>query len=72
MSMATMRTEVKDYGGVEVWDSAAPDVPVYLAPHLLADCWADGALTAAGEVFVQNVVLARLESRESEDGLYAD
>ena len=69
--MAVLRTETKDYGGVEIWDSRDPDSPVYLAPHLLPEMFADGALTAAGVVFVDGVVLARLESRENGNGLYS-
>jgi hypothetical protein len=69
--MAIIRTSPCDYGGVEVWDSAQPDSPVYLAPHLLAEYWADGALTQAGEQFVQNVIIHRLENEECPNGLYA-
>ena len=70
--MAVLRTEAKDYGGVEIFDSRDPDSPVYLAPHLLPEMYADGQLTAAGAVFVDGVVLARLESRENGNGLYAE
>lgn len=67
-----LRSEAKDYGGVEVWDDRQPDSPIYLAPHLLPEYYADGQLTAAGQVFVERVILDRLESQEQADGLYAE
>jgi hypothetical protein len=70
--MAVLRTEVKDYGGVECFESRDPDSPIYLAPHLLPEMFADGELTAAGVIFVDNIVINRAESNEVPDGLYAD
>ena len=70
--MTVLRTEAKDYGGVEIIDSRDPDSPVYLAPHLLPEMYADGELTAAGLILVDSVILNRHESREVPNGLYPE
>ena len=61
--MTVLRTEAKDYGGVEIIDSRDPDSPVYLAPHLLPEMYADGELTTAGLALVSDVILKRQAAR---------
>lgn len=56
-----LRTEAKDYGGMEVWDDRQPDSPIYLAPHLSA-YYSGSALTALGEAFVDGLITARIEA----------
>jgi len=59
--MAILRTEAKDYGGVEVFTDA-DDTPVYLAPHLLKTHWDGAKLTLTGLAFVDAVLVARVAS----------
>ncbi len=70
--MTILRTERMDYGGIQVIDSRDSDSPVYLAPHLLPEMFADGALTAAGTILVDGVILNRHESKEQGNGLYPE
>jgi len=53
-----LRTEAKDYGGVNVFTDA-DDTPVYIAPHLLKTHWDGKKLTAVGVEFVGVVLAAR-------------
>ena len=56
-----LRTEAKDYGGVEVF-SDADDTPIYLAPHLLKTHWDGRKLTLTGLAFVDAVLITRVAS----------
>jgi len=62
--VTTLRIEEKDYGGVEIWDDSTPDVPVYLSPAIQDEYYAAGELTAAGQIFVNSVLLHRHDSQE--------
>ena len=57
-----LRTERKDYGGVEVF-CAGDDPPVYLAPHLLKTHWDGAKLTATGLAFCDAVLVQRVASK---------
>ena len=61
--MKILRTEVKDYGGVQAFTDV-DDAPVYMAPYLLKTHWDGKRLTPAGVTYVSDAIAARQAAAE--------